>query len=241
MYVNEPDTVSVGEGAARGTRSVGQRPVLAPGEAAPADYEALWARAFDSAGRGRFRRGSQVVVVKSVKAHGTVEWVERRFGPQIVVVAAHPLCVVSSWVSMGWFAGPMQKPWFERVRPDLLAAVGGWPAEPIEQVALRVGTLFAMQEEVIERHPEWPVVVHEQLCEDPVEYFAELFDQVGLAFSEEVRAFIRATDAPGAGHDITRMARSAPERWRRLSTEDRVRAQAILERLPLASVSAALT
>lgn len=53
MYVNEPDTVNVGEDAERGTRSVGRRPVLAPGEAAPADYEALWAKAFDSTGRGR--------------------------------------------------------------------------------------------------------------------------------------------------------------------------------------------
>jgi hypothetical protein len=42
-----------------------------------------------------------------------------------------------------------------------------------------------------DRHPDWLVVVHEELCQVPVATFHRLFDQLGLPWSSRVERAIR--------------------------------------------------
>jgi hypothetical protein len=134
---------------------------------------------------------------------------------------------------MGWHANALTPAWLSRERPDLFDAAGGWPADPIEQVALEIGMLVCLMEEAAARHPDWSVVDHEDLCAAPTAGYATLFDRVGLGFNDEVRSFVESTNRDGRGHDITRVAAQAPLRWQRLSPEDRDRALTMLRRLPI--------
>src|SRR5437868_6400530 len=164
IYVNEPDSPEVNPSAAGIRSGVWEHGSLGRDDEAPPEYEALWTTAFHPPRGGRFRRHARTVVVKSVKSHPTLEWVAERFEPKILIVRANLLSVVSSWVRMGWRAWPETGIWLERWRPDLLDMVGGWPTDPVEQVAVEVGMKAWIQEELLARNPGWLAVGHEDLC-----------------------------------------------------------------------------
>lgn len=178
-----------------------------------------------------------VVLVKTVRAHLSTEWLAREFDPTMVVLWRHPLNLVPAWMERGWdVAGAVAAIPSVRGR---LHGTEAWP--PPEVAGVEAAAWVACAQTVIllesaARHPSWIVVNHERQCLDPLNTFRSLLDRVGLAEPDELGAELSETDADGSGYEIRRRTREEPGRWRhRLSADDQKVVLDVMRRFGAAS------
>lgn len=199
------------------------------------------------------------VVVKSANCALSLEWVAQRYKPRVVVQHRDPLNVVSSWMALN-IPGDPTLALDPAVRERWLTPLGlpevGPSASELVRVAWTVGLLTLALKVTAQRHPDWIVVSHDELCAAPAEGFESLFGQVGLPWTEEAQAYLRATDDPdfvvtganprqhpnqatatAAGE--SRRAQQSSQYRRRLSEADVAEARAVLADFPLGSWAAA--
>jgi hypothetical protein len=265
VLIHEPDNVR-GD-PSKTFAEVGQFPVLMGDEAAPR-YAAVWDLAYSggwpqsprvrAAARmarllpssvvrqasrlvARGRRPGGPVIVKSVYSAFSIDWLARRYAPEVIVMRRHALSVVASWVALGFqpYASPPFRleddPW---VRESLLSPYRLQPPEPdaphIKHIAWTVGLLSAGYEAAIGRHPEWTVISHEEMCTEPTEAYQRLYARLSLPWSPATEQFLTESNRTGDGGTTHRVSKDQPGKWRRmLSDADAAGAIAILERFPL--------
>jgi hypothetical protein len=164
--------------------------------------------------RARARTPSEHVLVKSTNCAFSLEWIEERFRPRIVVQHRNPLSVVASWIALDLeeeedvslaHNSSVQERW---LRP-LGISTPPAGASRVVRAAWTVGLLSRALKETADRHPDWIVISHDQLCRDPVPGFIALCDRLGLTWSFEAEEYLEASDRPGFV-DKHRNPRGAP-------------------------------
>jgi hypothetical protein len=225
-YVHEPDNPGT-PGALNAIILSGLFPFFEPGEQ-PAEYLALWNAAFGDA---------PVVVVKSVFACLSAEWIATTYRPQVVLVRRNPFNVIASWRTMGYQVGEDTS---YGIRPAVLDKVMkplGLPERPgstTGEIAWWIGVLFAALEAARERAATpWIVVDHDELCLRPEARFRELLTAAGETFTEDVARYLTDNDRPGSLYAVQRVTRTQPENWRHvLSTRELKESIDALEAFP---------
>jgi hypothetical protein len=157
------------------------------------------------------------VVVKSVHAPLALEWLAHGFPEmRVVVVLRHPANILSSWRELRLPDQDRALDRHPRIREGVLAAWGVGPpgADPVSRAAWHVCLLTAALVDAAGRHPGWLVVEHEDLCRRPVERFAEMAGELGMTWTDDAEAYLRASDIGGTGFAIQRRANEQPGRWR---------------------------
>jgi hypothetical protein len=174
-------------------------------------------------------------VVKSVQLPFALDWVAARVQAQVVVCCRHPLDVVASARGLNW-GSPVG-----RISPALRAQSLAWgvdlpaPDDPVVGIAWTVGMQMSALDASAGAHPEYHVVDHATLCEDPAREFRKLVDVLGLEWTQSVDEFLRTSDRPGRGYELTRVAAEQRERWReRLSADEASAAIGVLAQFPIA-------
>jgi Sulfotransferase family len=168
--------------------------------------------------------GSGPVMVKSVHAPLALEWISARLRPRILVVLRHPLNVIASWLGLGWGGCALESNPRIRVRFE---ARWGLPRladrdSTIERLSWEAGLFTSALRDGADRHPDWFVVSHDDLCRDPASGFRDLFDRVGLGWTSEAQAFLEEANRPGEGWSGYRVAAEQPERWRHRLTGEQL-------------------
>ena len=78
------------------------------------------------------------------------------------------------------------------------------------------------------------VRTHEQLCREPAQEFRRLYAELGLAWNEEVEAYVVENDRPGKGFRTRRVAADLPGDWKKRLTQHQIdEMQRVLARFPL--------
>jgi hypothetical protein len=144
-----------------------------------------------------------------------------RWQPKVVVVLRHPLNIVASHVALGWGASGLDSHHRLRKRdgggvrwaglrwiPDLEPG-----ATPLQRLAWQIGLFVGALEAAAQRHPDWIVVSHDDLCTDPPAGFKALCAGLGLPWTDEAAAFLAASDRPGRGLEVRRVAAEQPGKW----------------------------
>jgi Sulfotransferase family len=191
------------------------------------------------------------VIVKSANCGFSLEWIAQRYAPRVVIQRRNPLNIVSSWMALNIEPDPLDN---AAVRRLWLSPLGlGQPARGLSrvgQVAWTVGVLTVALRESAERHPEWIVISHDDLSNDPYEGFTSLFAQLGLPWTPRVKAYLEAADDPAfvvtganprshpnqqtaAADGTSRRMQQATQYQRRLAPAQVAEARAVLEDLPL--------
>ncbi|MGH2820726.1 MAG: sulfotransferase [Actinomycetota bacterium] len=162
------------------------------------------------------RHAASLVIVKSVFSALALEWIEDRFTPRVLVVRRNLLNVLASWIDLAYEpVGIGRDP---RVREAFVEPLG-MPPPPSDRSALaetswEVALLDRVLAAQAERHPEWLVVSHDDLCIDPRAAFQDLYGRLGLAWSPQADRFIEDSNAEGRGYSLKRVTRDQPESWR---------------------------
>ena len=151
------------------------------------------------------QRGARVIV-KDPLAIFSADWLAQRFGAQVVVIIRHPASFVASMRAAGFimhFKSLHNQPRLieDRLAPfaEAIAAATLNPSDSIEANTLLWNVLHHHIDQLRSEHSDWIFVRHEDLSRDPVTSFGELFDRLGLDFSETVRTSLdQFTTDPGA-------------------------------------------
>jgi len=180
---------------------------------------------------GLFRRG---LLVKTVHAPLALEWVATEFDVDVLVVLRHPGSVLASWLEV---RSPEQAvPFADDDRVLRLAA--SWGVRPpgpdrLERTVWQIGVLTTALRQALTRQPGWSVRTHEGLCADPVGGFRDLYQELGLTWTDEVAAYIGERDRPGTGYVTKRVASVLPGNWRtRLTPAERTELFRVLSWFP---------
>jgi hypothetical protein len=174
-------------------------------------------------------------VVKSIYIMFSLDWITERYRPSVVLVQRNPLAVVSSWVKLGISSFDLAtRP---AIRERHLDRLGVAPppasASPLQSAAWSVGLLTTVIGEALQKHPEWPLVEHEDLCVDPRARFRAVYDAVGLTWSEASERYLEDSNRPGEGLRPVRVTKDQPDAWkRRLSPEDTALVEETLAAFP---------
>ena len=105
----------------------------------------------------------------------------------------------------------------------------------LSRAAWLLGLLTSALKDAVERHPEWHVVAHEDLCREPNERFRALAETIGLAWDPAVDRLLEETNRPGTGYEASRERASLPDAWRsRLSPAQISESMDVLRGFPIA-------
>lgn len=215
----EPDNPAMFP-AAQGCRvRYGAWPLLDTTAHAP-EYQLLWDRAFSGsppgpptspvAGRRYVRIGQSAMdaalrpgrkilssrkhlVVKSVFVGLALEWIAQRYGPRIVVIERDPIPMILSWLRLGFDIGDLGER--DDVRTTVVEPRGlppfepGWPV--ILQIAWAIGVLRTAMKPVTQKNPDWLVVSHERLNQEPAAEIPMLARALGLPWSSSADAIVQ--------------------------------------------------
>ncbi|MDQ3380362.1 MAG: sulfotransferase [Actinomycetota bacterium] len=178
---------------------------------------------------------SRHVVVKSVYAALSLEWIAARFPVRVVIVRRHLLNVISSWMELRW-VGTAGNDMLDSLDPDVqdrLSAAHGVPlpepgASSFARGTWLLGVLDLALQDAARRHPDWLVVSHEVLCDDPALGFRSLSHQLGLGWTPAAERVLDSLNRPGRGTERARLSSQLPEVWR-----SRLRRDQLAEIAPL--------
>jgi hypothetical protein len=190
------------------------------------------------------------VVVSSVMAHFSVEWIHARFPTQVVVLQRNPLNIASSWLRLHVNAFDVHS------RPAILdrhlRPLGVEPppqgSSNVTLVGWWIGALAAQLTSLLDRHPEWILATHDDLCESAEPTFADLYRRLDLTWTPKTDEYLREggyieplfrggentfTSTADSASEATRVRREQVDAWRtRLSADQLVELRAILATFP---------
>jgi hypothetical protein len=162
-------------------------------------------------------------VVKSVGSHFMVDWIAAHWKPTVVVCRRHPLDVVASRLAL-WDPGGGDVTDSERDEANRRYGVKIPLAnDHLAACAWGVGVQMSAFDDALRANPQYHVVDHEDLCRDPVGQFRSLARAVGLEWTAENEAAVEASNRPGSGYEMNRIAADLPGSWRRRLSADEAR------------------
>lgn len=183
-------------------------------------------------------------------AHFSVEWIYERFRPNVVVLQRDPLNIASSWLRLNVDAFDVHQ------RPAIverhLRPLGVEPprrdASNVTLVGWWIGALATQLGSLVERHPDWILATHEDLCEAAETRFGDLYDRLGLIWTPETEAYLREggyieplfrggentfTVSAGGTDEASRVRREQVDAWRtRLTPDQQSELRTILATFP---------
>lgn len=183
------------------------------------------------------------VIAKSIHAQLAVEWLASEFDVTVLVLLRHPANVLASWQQVklkdGRNATLETSPGIRTRYCDPWGVPPPGP-DPVERMCWRIGLLTAVLEEAADRHPDWHVVTHEDLCVDPVAKFRDLCGRLGLPWTEQREAYLIDHNIPGEGFRLKRVAEELPNSWEhRLDDHSLATLEDVLGRFPIRTWTAA--
>lgn len=164
------------------------------------------------------------VVVKEVAAFLSLDWVWRRWQPDVLIIVRHPCAYVSSVQQLGQDQAELER--FSALRAnediqghlsDALAAHLRNISDPLEATAASWAIRHHINLRLKPSRPPWHVVRYEDLAADPAAQFRGLFERFGLTFDETVAARIEenTTSAAPGPFTTSRVSASRIDSWRR--------------------------
>lgn len=165
-------------------------------------------------------------------------WFASRLGCHVVITVRHPAAFASSMKRLDWpfdftdlLAQPLlMRDWLEPYREEMQAALRA-PSDVIRQGALLWRIVYGTVAAFEQRFPEFLVVYHEDLSQDPVEGFRKLYESLGLSFSKQARSgILNASSAENPGelsrqkvHDVHLNSQANLHNWKRRLDPEEIR------------------
>lgn len=172
------------------------------------------------------------MVVKSVYATFTVEWIAERYAPKVVVMERNLVNVVASWLALDIRIGDLERSdAIGRLSDELQLPPHNPEAPRHERVAWCVAFLSVAMKHTVARHPDWLTVSHHRLVSEPEQEFSRIFASLALPWTDEASRRIIASNHRGRGYETARVRSELSQAWRhRISLARAAEVQAVFSR-----------
>lgn len=144
-----------------------------------------------------------IPLVKDPLAIFSAEWLARSFDMQVVVMVRHPAAFACSIRRANWrhdFSSFLQQPLLMRDHlssfEEEIRAFVKVERDILDQAAFLWRLIYSVVYKCRQSHPDWILLHHEDLANDPLGQFALVFQKLGLDFSPRVRRIIEDYSNP---------------------------------------------
>ena len=169
------------------------------------------------------------VVIKEVAPLLLLEWVYKRYQPEILFVLRHPCAVALSERNKSTL---VERPIKEILKqPNLVEdhlkpylTVMEKAKTPLEIYGALWGARNRVITDLIPKYPEWKILFYEDLCRNPIKCFRELFDHFNLTWTVKVQKYINQTtteEKPGT-FSTYRVTNNQADKWKREMTPSEI-------------------
>lgn len=177
-----------------------------------------------------------ILLFKDPHAVLASEWLAERFGFRNIVLIRHPAAFVSSYLRLGWKAGPSHFLNQERLMEEYLHVFhdeleqSRQAQDWVANAALEWKCIYYVVHKFREKHPDWMWIRHEDLSRDPVGGFEEIYRVLDLPFTESCREVIQEHSSPsnpmdapeGVLHQLKRDSKANILVWKKRLTPNQI-------------------
>ncbi|NNE34123.1 MAG: hypothetical protein HKN13_02735 [Rhodothermales bacterium] len=191
----------------------------------------------------KFRKARGVPLLKDPIAIFSSEWLAERLGMNVVVMIRHPAAFVSSIVARNkkenWrfdFKNMVEQPLLiehllKEFEPDILEFLNS-DGDIVDESILLWSIIHAVIAQYRDNHPEWTFLRHEDVSRRPEEIFQNLYEQLGLEWTAEIRQFVQeSTRGSNATTENTHAFNTVRDSSANLSAWKRILTQAEIDRI----------
>jgi hypothetical protein len=165
-----------------------------------------------------FSRQNQRVIIKSVHASLSADWISSQFPVSVVFVLRNPYSLYASYKRMKMPDGFRNLLFQETLQRDGLLYLPelrqAFMVEKEDPIAFQIMLMYKIIENQISAHPEWTLISHDRLCMSPHEGYNRVFDRLGLIWSVDTDAKINTLNESGKGFSPKRISSQQPTKWR---------------------------
>ncbi|HIK31852.1 MAG TPA: sulfotransferase [Oscillatoriales cyanobacterium M4454_W2019_049] len=164
------------------------------------------------------------VMVKDVRCHHTLAWIDRHISPTIIIAMRHPCAVANSLLRL--YGEGVGDRLFQRILnlPELIEdylhpfqdlfdrAEGFW-----QKIGVVWGaTYYVIQQQSLQKN-NWIFVKHESLCLDPERKYRQLFDRLNLQWTTQTDRLLNLSTTQDSGHPYVpeRIASQEYNKWKK--------------------------
>ncbi len=162
------------------------------------------------------------------------EWMHRKYGMEVVILIRHPAAYAASLKRMNWELNSEDflsqnaliknhlKPYESDLRNKASSVIVDW--------ATMWNCIYSVLFKYIDRNSNMIAVRHEDLSQDPICVFTNLFERLNLKINNRIINQIhkltnsdnRLEPRHGVQHDLKRDSRANIDRWRNVFTRDEI-------------------
>lgn len=172
------------------------------------------------------------ILIKDPIALLSADQLAKMYSAKVIVLIRHPAAYVSSIKRLGWdmsltsfsnqadFMATLPKHLVSEIRAQINNRVPG-EGYNLEDAALSWKIFHYVIHQYRERFPDWIFIRHEDICYNYIDYFEQLYAQLSLEFTEEVRNSIEQYCNPQnrtitgtTTHVLKRDSNSIPCQWK---------------------------
>ena len=176
------------------------------------------------------------LLIKSVHSGLCLPVINNHFNPDMVLVFRHPANIISSYTELkiedanrNIFRRPELSNFLKNYQ-DKIRVLN----DPLSFMGLQIGIFYHLWEKALETHNQWIETSHEDLCEDSVEKYKSLFDQLNIVWDSSAQNWIEKMNQPGEGFKTYRIAKDLKDKWKkRLNTDQIIKIQKGYSILPV--------
>ena len=168
-------------------------------------------------------------IIKSVHAVLYPEWIVERYRPSsTLIIMRHPMAVLQSWRRL-------KMPDAYRLTRSLATGDAMSQKDSFVRMAEQLCVMYASLKMAAERNPDWQMVWHEKLCEDPDGQMRDVANRCGIGWDARMERCVALMNQAGEGYKPRRNAASEIGKWRGEVAQSEIDAvKAIFERSGLA-------
>jgi len=169
--------------------------------------------------------GSKIIVKDPLAFFSTV-WLQQKFGFSILVIIRHPAAFANSLIRLGWshpFSHFVFQPELIRIYLDEYREIITEYSEKeypiIDQAILLWKIIYSTAFKFKEKHKDWIFIRHEDLSQNPLIEFEELFSRLGLVFNNSVKENLlkyseSSNEISTDPYNIQRKSREIIKKWK---------------------------
>lgn len=185
----------------------------------------------------RYRHEHRVPLLKDPIALFSSEWLASTFDMNVVILIRHPAAIAGSLRAKNWqhpFSHFLSQPLLIRDHltsfHDEISQYAVHPPDLLDQAALLWKIIYSVVLKFQKDYPNWIFIRHEDLARDPLAQFRNLYDRLGLTFTEHVEkeiASFSTLNGSNTGNDsslrgLKRDSLSTISNWKSQLTETEI-------------------
>jgi hypothetical protein len=163
-------------------------------------------------------RQDRRIVIKSVHASLSMDWISNHFPVQTVLVLRNPYSLYTSYKRMKMPDSFRNLLFQENLRRDILELLPDlervFIPEQESYIAFQIMLMYKIIEKQITIHPEWTLISHDRLCLAPQDGYHHVFSKLNLIWSGETEQKINALNKQGKGFEPKRVSILEPAKWK---------------------------